>query len=366
MSQIDLFLKTKLGTFSLDIDFQAPACGVTALFGRSGSGKTSLLRWMAGLIRGQDAFLKVGEEVWEDSKRKFFLRPEKRSVGYVFQENNLFPHLSVMRNLQYAIKRMPQGQIKDLDRIIENLGLRNLLAKQAHQLSGGERQRVALARSLVMKPKILLLDEPLSALDTTSKDEIFPYLEMVKSESRIPIFFVSHSKSEVLRFSDQIATIENGRLYKTSECGRTPAISFVGRSGPGKTTLIESLIPILKEKGYKVGAIQQAAHDLENNRLFHAGADAVVVASSDQVTTFSHPENTAVENLILRHFEGFDLVLTQGFPSSSLPKILITRDANSNEISEQPNGEILAKADPNNVGQISSTIEEWLKKRSRQ
>lgn len=361
MSEMVASVKARLGSFDLDVDFRVPGSGVTAVFGRSGSGKTTLLRWIAGFVGAKEAYLKVNDEVWEDTKHKTSVPSHRRSVGYVFQENNLFPHLSVMENLMYALKRVPfSGQKDDFDLVTRKLVIRHLFKKQPHELSGGERQRVALARSLLMKPRILLLDEPLSALDTTSKAEIFPFLELVKEESRIPIFFVSHSQDEVLRFADRVLRMENGRLIVNSAGGvldevsirrsPVPAISFVGRSGAGKTTLIEGLIPLFKEKGVKIGAIKHDAHDFEidhegkdSYRFFRAGAEGVVI-SSDKKNAFVESSVTPkrVESLIEDYFRGYDLVLTEGYKKSALPKILVTRGQISKEAMEAVSGPIIA------------------------
>lgn len=211
MSGIELNSKIRIGHFCLDFELKTSGDGVTAIVGRSGAGKTSLLRWMAGLIRGESGYLKINGEIWEDSKKRIFLPAHERSVGYVFQENNLFPHLSVLKNLEYAVKRRPARILsEEFSGVTRKLGVDRMLAKSANELSGGERQRVALARSLLMKPKLLLLDEPLSALDTAAKAEIFPYLKVIKEESGIPIFFVTHSLSEIRDFADRVVEMKSG------------------------------------------------------------------------------------------------------------------------------------------------------------
>lgn len=213
--------------FHLKVDFQVPSAKTTALLGRSGSGKTTFLRWLAGLVgdveskAGGGCFLQVGQELWHDSKKNIFVPAHKRSVGYVFQENNLFPHLTVEKNIEYALKRIPH-QFKNNEietsakmqtrTIFEMLGVEKLLKKNPDELSGGERQRVAITRALCSQPQLLLLDEPLSGLDLISKREILPYLELVKSEIKIPIVFVSHALDEIERFCDYMLVLENGHL----------------------------------------------------------------------------------------------------------------------------------------------------------
>ena len=198
--------------FELHADLQVPAHGVIALFGPSGSGKTTLLRCIAGLERASNGMLQVKDEVWQDGAN--FLPTHQRPLGYVFQEASLFPHLSVRHNLEYGLKRIPSGQRKvQLEQVVEWLGLSKLIERNSPAgLSGGERQRVAIARALLTSPRLLLMDEPLSALDAASKREILPYLERLHSELDIPVLYVSHALDEVARLADHLVLMEQGRL----------------------------------------------------------------------------------------------------------------------------------------------------------
>lgn len=198
--------------FVLDVDMQLPARGITALFGPSGSGKTTLLRCIAGLERPADGLIRVKQEVWQDGGK--FLPANRRSLGYVFQEASLFPHLSVRRNLEYGWKRIAPLQRKvDLEQVIDWMGLQKLIdRKEPGGLSGGERQRVAIGRALLTSPSLLLMDEPLSALDAASKQEIFPYLESLHRELDIPVLYVSHALDEVARLADHLVLLEQGRV----------------------------------------------------------------------------------------------------------------------------------------------------------
>ncbi|MGH6819545.1 MAG: molybdenum ABC transporter ATP-binding protein [Methylocella sp.] len=204
--------------FILDVDLTIPARGVTAIFGPSGSGKTTLLRAIAGLERCGDGFLRIGETLWQDSRT--FVPPHSRRLGYVFQEASLFTHLNVRRNIEYGFKRTPVSERRvSMDRITELLGINSLLDRRPDQLSGGEQQRVAIARALAVSPRILLMDEPLSALDLARKQEIMPYLESLHDELDIPILYVSHSVNEVARLADCLVLIENGRIRATGAIG---------------------------------------------------------------------------------------------------------------------------------------------------
>jgi len=204
--------------FLLDVDLNIPAKGVTAVFGSSGCGKTTLLRAIAGLEPTKHGFLKVGDMLWQEGKYK--VPSHKRSLGYVFQEASLFAHLNVKQNLEYGVKRVPPSERKvSTEKAIELLGIGPLLKRRTDQLSGGERQRVAIARALAVSPKILLLDEPLSALDHTRKQEIMPYLESLHDELDIPVIYVSHSPDEVARLADHLVLLEEGRVRAVGGIG---------------------------------------------------------------------------------------------------------------------------------------------------
>ncbi|MBF0192131.1 MAG: molybdenum ABC transporter ATP-binding protein [Magnetococcales bacterium] len=196
--------------FSLEVDLQCPGKGVTALFGRSGSGKTTLLRAIAGLERVEGGRLVVNGEVWQE--QQLFLPTHRRPLGYVFQEASLFPHLSVRGNLEYGRRRVGGGDASHFEAIIALLGIEPLLERGTERLSGGERQRVAMARALLTRPRILLMDEPLAALDQERKNEILPYLEQLHAELSIPMLYVSHSPDEVARLADHLVVLEAGRV----------------------------------------------------------------------------------------------------------------------------------------------------------
>ncbi|ARM82728.1 MULTISPECIES: molybdenum ABC transporter ATP-binding protein [Marinobacter] len=196
--------------FDLDVDLTLPGTGITALFGHSGCGKTTLLRCMAGLQNAPGTMTVLGEP-WQTEE---FVRPvHKRALAYVFQETQLFPHLNVRRNLEFGYRRIPAGerQIR-FDDAVRWLGLESLLERMPAGLSGGERQRVAIARALLTSPRLLLMDEPLSALDRASKQDILPYLERLRDTLAIPIIYVSHSTPEVARLADHIVMMEDGRV----------------------------------------------------------------------------------------------------------------------------------------------------------
>ncbi|SEV90869.1 molybdate transport system ATP-binding protein [Cognatiyoonia koreensis] len=226
---IEVDIQHRLGDFALDASFSTPV-GVTALFGRSGSGKTSIINAIAGLLRPDRGRVSVNGAVFFDTDKGIWLPPHKRRVGYVFQDARLFPHLSVHQNLRYG------GQ-HDEARIICLLGLQGLLERQPNRLSGGERQRVALGRALMCDPQLLLLDEPLAALDGPRKAEILPYLEALRDTAEIPIIYVSHAIAEVARLGTSLAVIRNGRVARVGpleEVMADPAsLALLGRADAG-------------------------------------------------------------------------------------------------------------------------------------
>ena len=219
---LDITLDLPFADFRLQVDLHLPGRGITALFGPSGSGKTSLLRCVAGLERAPHGQISVNGECWQDSTRRHFLAPHKRALGYVFQEASLFPHLSVRGNLDYGQKRIaPAARRIELDQAVQLLGIGHLLERPPITLSGGERQRVGIARALLTSPQLLLLDEPLAALDGKRKQEILPYLERLHDELDIPMLYVSHAADEVARLADHLVLLERGRVVAS---GATDAL----------------------------------------------------------------------------------------------------------------------------------------------
>lgn len=197
--------------FELDVDLRLPLEGVSALFGRSGCGKTSLLRVIAGLERLRGAEVILGGQVWQRGRE--FVPLHRRRIGLVFQEHSLLPHLSVRDNLLYGYTRTPPAERRlHLDEVAAMLGIGDLLARSIEQLSGGQRQRVSLGRALLTSPQLLLLDEPLSALDTQTKREIMPFLSRLATEAGVPIIMISHAPDEVERLADRVVFMREGRI----------------------------------------------------------------------------------------------------------------------------------------------------------
>jgi molybdate transport system ATP-binding protein len=232
---INVAFKGMLGQFRLEAAFTAPPTGITGLFGPSGCGKTGVLRCIAGLHRLPDGACAIDGEIWQD--KSIFQPTFKRSIGYVFQEASLFPHLSVRRNLLYGANDLgSRGGPKAiaLDEIIALLGLARLLERSPRNLSGGERQRVAIGRALMSRPKLLLMDEPLSALDAQTKDEILPFLERLHGNLQIPVIYVSHDLAEVERLADHLVLMQDGKVIasgKLNELQSDPTLPLATSRG---------------------------------------------------------------------------------------------------------------------------------------
>ena len=219
-------LQVPFPAFALDVDLTLPGTGVTALFGPSGSGKTTCLRAMAGLEHAvvlrsaiRRNLVIINGDTWQDESQGIFVATHLRALGYVFQEASLFSHLSVAHNLAFGQKRVARAAVQQkvalaqaIEQAVELLGLGHLLARQPHTLSGGERQRVAIARALATSPRLLLMDEPLAALDARRKAEVLPYLEKLHNELNIPILYVSHAIDEVARLADHLVLLEEGKV----------------------------------------------------------------------------------------------------------------------------------------------------------
>lgn len=222
--KVKLARGARQGGFVLDADLELPDRGVTALFGHSGSGKTTLLRILAGLERAPGAVVVVGDETWQDDARGVHVPTHRRGIGYVFQEASLFEHLDVRANLEFGLKRLPRHARRfELGAVTELLGIGHLLAQRPATLSGGERQRAAIARTLLASPRLLLMDEPLAALDMKRKQEILPYLERLHDELALPVVYVSHSADEVARLADHLVVLEQGRVLASGPLSATLA-----------------------------------------------------------------------------------------------------------------------------------------------
>jgi molybdate transport system ATP-binding protein len=301
MNVSDLLVQLRLprADFELAVDLSLPGTGITVLFGASGSGKTSVLRCVAGLERAPSARVVVAGEIWQDDVARVCLPTHQRSLGYVFQEASLFKHLDVLDNLRYGLKRVRSTQAEDtLQAAIELLGIGHLLHRRPDRLSGGERQRVAIARALATSPRLLLLDEPMAALDLERRQEILPWLERLRDELRIPMLYVTHSADELLRLADHLVVLERGQ---------------VKAAGPVDEVLSSVDVPVVV--GDDVGALLRAqvldrdvawhlarvgfaggALWLRDNGVPVGQAVRLRVLARDVSLTMDEPRNTTIQN----------------------------------------------------------------------
>ncbi len=305
MTRIHLQVKINRAAFKLDVNLQLPAQGISAIFGPSGSGKTTLLRAVAGLEKNQDGCIQIGPNIWQDSQRGIYLPTWQRSLGYVFQESSLLPHLNVTENLNFGLKRAlktigsaPSQASKALHASIELLGIGSLLERMPNELSGGERQRVAIARAIAMQPQLLLMDEPLASLDTARRQEIFPWLSKLRDELKMPMLYVTHSAEEVTRLADHLVVLEKG---------------FVKAQGPVGEVLTQVVNPVVvgEDAGALiegcVGAVDSQWHlarvDFEGGSVWMRDAGLPVgkavrirILARDVSLATTEPQNTSIQN----------------------------------------------------------------------
>jgi len=210
---MEIGIKHKQGNFSIAAFFRGAESGVTALYGPSGAGKTSVVNIVAGLMRPDAGRIAINGRCLFDSARRIDLPPERRRIGYVFQDGRLLPHLSVRANLAYGMRRTPADRrFVELDQVVDLLGIGHLLKRRPAKLSGGEKQRVAIGRALLTSPALLLMDEPLASLDAARKAEVLPFIMRMGREFAIPILYVSHAMDEIIQLATDMVMMENGRV----------------------------------------------------------------------------------------------------------------------------------------------------------
>jgi molybdate transport system ATP-binding protein len=286
------------GDFTLDADLRLPATGITAIFGASGSGKTTLLRCVAGLERAASARVAIAGETWQDSAAGLFVPTHRRPLGYVFQEASLFDHLDVRGNLAFAQKRA--GGSASLQPLLDLLGIADLLDRRPHQLSGGERQRVAIARALTTQPRILLLDEPLAAVDLSRRREILPWLERLHEELRIPMLYVTHSGDEVARLADHLVLLEAGRVRAAGPLREMLArVDLPAVPGEEPGALLEATVAERDERWHLARvAFDGGALWLPDAGLAIGHAVRVRVLARDISLALQPPAATSIQNVL--------------------------------------------------------------------
>ena len=287
------------GDFVLSVDLQLPSRGVTALFGRSGAGKTTVLRCIAGLERLADAHVDFNGKLWQSGNH--FVPTHERRIGYVFQEASLFPHLSARKNMQYGLKRTAPAQRRiGWDEMVELLDLGALLERHPHQLSGGERQRVSLARALLTSPRLLLLDEPLSALDAARKEEILPYLERLRDQFDIPMLYVSHSHDEVIRLADHLVLIDGGQALASGPLAQVLARTDLPLAMSAEASVMLAATVEAHEEAYHLSRLRFAGGLLRVARCARGVGQElrVRILARDVSLTLQRAEGTSINNLL--------------------------------------------------------------------
>lgn len=290
-----------LGKFRLDATFTLDG-GVTALFGRSGSGKTSIIRIIAGLTRPDQGRVVLDDDVLVDTIKGIFVPKHKRRFGIVFQDGRLFPHLTVVQNLNYGRWFTPKADRSDnLSDIVDLLGLGSLLDRRPENLSGGEKQRVAIGRALLSSPRLLLMDEPLAALDETRKIEILPYLEALRDEMNIPIIYVSHSVSEVARLADHVIVLEDGKVAMAGAAAdvlNQPAVSLAtGRKEAG--SFVEGRV-VHYDEAHRLVTI-----GFKSSRLYVSGAE---IATGKTVRTHILAKDVMLSTVRPQHMSALNIL----------------------------------------------------------
>lgn len=289
--------------FTLEADIEIPDEGITVLFGPSGCGKTTVLRCIAGLERAEGV-VRIGEQVWQDDCRRIFRPTFERNLGYVFQEASLFAHLNVEKNLQFGLERTknPDGP-RRLAEAVELLGIGGLLKRRVSELSGGERQRCAIARALCLRPDVILMDEPLAALDFARKREILPWLEKLRRELRVPILYVTHSADEMTRLADRLVVMQNGHvraagtLDEVLSSVKVPVETENGASVVLRGT-VESVSPqwgsvFVRSGGWTINTVAVNVPDV--------AVDAEMrlrILSRDVSIAFSRPDGISIRNVL--------------------------------------------------------------------
>ena len=295
---LQINVKKQLGQLALQTDLQIPEQGVTAIFGLSGSGKTSLINLVSGLTVPDEGFIRLNTRTLVDTETQQNVPAHQRKIGYVFQDARLFPHYTVKGNLRYGANNVSQT---DFDYIVELLGIGHLLKRYPLTLSGGEKQRVAIGRALLTDPDILLMDEPLSALDVPRKRELMGYLERLSKEINIPILYVTHSLDELLRLADRVVLMENGKVkaYDSVEKIWNSPI-FAPWKGESEQSSVLALPVHLHNPPYKMTALSLGEQALWINQVQAEAGERVRVCiySSDVSVTLVKPQQTSIRNIL--------------------------------------------------------------------
>ncbi|GAA6150591.1 molybdenum ABC transporter ATP-binding protein [Pseudoteredinibacter isoporae] len=286
--------------FALSLSADIPMSGLCAIYGESGAGKTTLLRCVAGLLQAPNVHVNVAGEVWQSER--VFIPVHKRSLAYVMQEDNLLPHLTAQENINYALRRRLKHFSKSFwlqdstKKVIAMMGIEHCLKRFPEQLSGGEKQRVALTRALLLKPRVMLLDEPLSALDDARKEEILPYIERLKSLDDCCILYVTHSKRELVRLADRVLMVTQERFALRENVSEA---LFPSENAQAKEVVLEASVRAkLDEWGLQELALGGLSLRVKNNDVPVGSTVRLCIAAKDVSLTLTKPEHSSILNLL--------------------------------------------------------------------
>ena len=300
MSGLRVALQWQRPGFSLNAEFNLPARGITALFGPSGSGKTTLLRCIAGLEGAASGRVDIEDACWQDTARGIFVPTHRRRLGYVFQDAALMDHLTVQGNLDYGYTRAPAGERwLTPAQAAEWTGINHLLARRTQGLSGGERSRVAMARALATSPRLLLMDEPLAALDAAAKADILPYLERLQRELAIPVVYVSHAMDEVARLADHMVYLEQGRTLAAGPLQEILARTDLPLAHTDEASTVIDAQVVGHDAGYHLALLDFNGQCLQvtDTGLQQGAAVRVRILARDVSLSRTPPENTSILNV---------------------------------------------------------------------
>jgi molybdate transport system ATP-binding protein len=291
---IEVILKKSYRSFNVDVGFSSESMGITVLAGPSGSGKTTIINMISGLLTPDEGRISINGRILFDSEKKINCPVRQRQCGYVFQDGRLFPHMNVRRNLLYG-RQSDRSKLKET---VELLGIEHLLERMPGKLSGGEKQRVAIGRALLMRPRILLMDEPLASLDQERKEELISHIDMIPEQFGIPVFYVTHSTHEILRLSDKLIRIQNGHIESIGK----PGGEYHGLgTSDGNGEYISVFDCAIKSFDDKFGVITAKFHGgslyiLASNPPKEERIMAAIKAS-DVTISLNRPENISTRNI---------------------------------------------------------------------
>lgn len=298
MSHIQLNMQLTRADFTLAVQLSLPNRGVSVLFGPSGSGKTTLLRCLAGLERAAQGTCIIDGEIWQQGQ--FFLPVHRRPLGYVFQEASLFPHLSVLENLHFGQKRSKTTRTFSLEQLIELLDIEFLLARKPDTLSGGERQRVAIARALATNPRLLLMDEPLAALDQKRKREILPFLERLHEQLEIPVIYVTHATDEVARLADHLVLMDAGKVLASGPLNELSSrLDLAARAEDDLGVVIHARLALV-DTAWHLARVDFTGGSLwiRNQNIALGKLVRVHILAKDVSVTTCEPMATSIQNIL--------------------------------------------------------------------